>query len=77
MNKAWRGLKGKIVNSGVNYIGELELGLWKIYPFCVEVESKKVEFDYEHSKFKWLSLEELKDLITMGRLKALKAFDII
>jgi len=56
----------------------MRISLWKIYPFLLKVESKKkVEFDYEHSKFKWLSLEELKDHDTMGRLKALKALDII
>lgn len=71
------GLKGEIIETGETYIGEGELGYWKIYPFHIEVESKKVELDYEHSEFKWLSLEELKDHDTMGRLKALKALDII
>jgi len=71
------GLKGEIMDAGETYIGEGELGYWKIYPFHVKVESKKVELDYEHSSFKWLSLEELKDHDTMGRLKALKSLDII
>ncbi len=71
------GLKGEISDSGDNYIGEGELGLWKIYPFQVKVDSKKVELDYEHSEFKWLSLRELKDHETMGRLKSLKALNLI
>ena len=71
------GLKGKIVNSGNEYIGEGELGYWKIYPFHIKVKSKKVELDYEHSEYKWLSIDELKNYETMGNLKSLKALDMI
>lgn len=71
------GLEGGIVDSGDSYIGEGELGYWKIYPFHVKVDSRKVELDYEHSEFKWLSLEELKDHETMGQMKSLEALDII
>lgn len=71
------GLEGKIINSGKPYIGEGELGLWKIYPFQIKLDSKNVELDYEHSEFKWLSLEELKDHETMGEMKSLEALNII
>ena len=71
------GLKGEIKDAGENYIGEGELGLWKMYPFHIKVQQKEVELDYEHSEYKWLSLEELKNHDTMGQLKSLKALNII
>ena len=71
------GLQGEIKDSGEKYIGEGELGLWKMFPFHVKVQEKDVELDYEHSDFKWLSLEELKHHDTMGQLKSLKALNII
>lgn len=71
------GLRSEIVRSGKTYIGEGELGLWKIYPFYVRAQSLEVELDQEHSDYKWLELEELKEHDTMGQLKSLKALDII
>lgn len=71
------GLAGEIKQHGEPYIGEGELGYWKIFPFHVEVESREVRLDYEHSEYKWLSLDKLRDHDTMGQLKSLKALDII
>lgn len=71
------GLKGEIQDSGNNYIGEGELGYWKIYPFHLKVQEKEVELDYEHSDFKWLSLKELENHESMGQLKSLKALNLI
>jgi len=71
------GLKGEILDSGNNYIGEGELGYWKIYPFHLKVQEKEVELDYEHSDFKWLSLKELENHESKGQLKSLKALNII
>ncbi len=63
--------------TGPNYIGEGELGYWKIYPFHLKVQEKEVELDYEHSDFKWLSLKELENHESMGQLKSLKALNLI
>ncbi|MFO7793793.1 MAG: NUDIX hydrolase [Candidatus Nanohaloarchaea archaeon] len=71
------GLKGEIIDLGDSHIGEGELGLWNIYPFHIEVDNKELELDYEHSDFKWLTLEELKTHETMGQLKSLKALNMI
>lgn len=71
------GLKGEILETGETYIGEGELGYWKIYPVHVKVDSTAVELDYEHSDYKWLELSELQEHETMGQLKSLKALNII
>lgn len=71
------GLKGEIRREGSNYIGEGELGLWKIHPYYVKVEDRDVELNHEHSDYKWLTLEQLKQHDTMGQLKSLKALNII
>ena len=70
-------LKGKVLASGPNYLGKGELGYWKIFPLHVKVQNKQVELDYEHSDYKWLELDELKEHNTMGQLKSLKALNII
>lgn len=71
------GLKGEITDKGEKYIGEGELGLWKMHPFHVKVENGGVELNHEHSEFKWLTLQQLKQHDTMGQLKSLKALNII
>ena len=70
------GLSGEIIRQGNSYIGEGELGYWRIYPVHVEA-SGTVELDHEHSEFKWLNLEELQRHDTMGDLKSLEKLDII
>lgn len=70
-------LTGEVLEAGETYIGEGELGYWKMYPFHVKVNSQDVELDYEHSDYKWLGLDELQGHDTMGQLKSLKALDII
>ena len=70
-------LQEEIKGSGEKYIGEGELGLWKMFPFHVKVRDEEIELDHEHSEFKWLTVEELKDRDTMGQLKSLKALNII
>ncbi len=70
-------LTGNILEAGEPYIGEGELGYWKIYPFQMKVNSRDIELDYEHSDYKWLELDELKEHNTMGQLKSLKALNII
>jgi len=71
------GLAGEILETGETYIGEGELGYWKIYPFHVKVESLEVKLDYEHSDHKWLDFSKLQEHDTMGQLKSLKALNII
>ena len=70
-------LTGNILEAGETYMGEGELGYWKIYPFQMKVNSREIELDYEHSDYKWLELDELKEHNTMGQLKSLKALNII
>lgn len=70
-------LKEKVVDEGSCYIGEGELGYWKLHPYHIKVSNKEVRLNHEHSDYKWLTLEELKEHSTMGDLKSLKALDII
>jgi len=71
------GLNGEIIETGEAYISEGELGHWKIFPSHIEVDQKEIELNHEHSKHKWLSLEQLKNHDTMGKMKSLKALDLI
>ena len=71
------GLNGELLETGETYIGEGELGYWKIFPSHVEVNEKEVELNHEHSDYKWISLEELKTHDTMGEMKSLKALNLI
>lgn len=70
-------LEGKITKKGEHYIGEGELGLWKIHPFLVKASKGVVRLDYEHSDYKWLGLDELKEHDTMGDLKSIRKLGIM
>jgi len=68
-------LKGEITDSARPYIGNGELGYWRIYPFLVDAEGK-VELNDEHSDFRWIRPEEIENLETLGTGKALEILDI-
>lgn len=63
------GLEGEILETGDPYIGSGELGYWRIYPFLVEVAGS-VELNYEHSDYRWVEPGEIKELETLGAMKA-------
>ena len=70
-------LKGEVLETGEAYIGEGELGYWKIIPSHVKLHKKEVELNREHSDHKWLALEQLKSHDTMGEMKSLKALNLV
>lgn len=70
------GLNGQIVRRGESYIREGELGLWKVYPFLVEVSSKQISFNHEHEEHRWIELDELDNLQTLGSFKAIDSLEL-
>lgn len=66
------GLEVKIVDSGDPYIGEGELGYWRLHPFLVNSDSREVELNWELSNYKWLTIEKAENMEIIGELKALE-----
>lgn len=69
------GLQGEIIERGNPYIGDGELGYWRIFPFLVEAEGEP-ELNYEHSDFRWITLGELENMETLGALQALEKLEL-
>lgn len=61
---------------GEPYIGEGSRGYWRLIPFLFEVEDPAVELSREHERYRWANLSELKDLKTLGELKALNSLEL-
>lgn len=67
------GLDVKVVERGDPYFDEYSKGgKLKLYPFLLEVEKEdEVELSHEHDRHKWLRIEDIHVLDTIGDLKAL------
>ena len=71
------GLNPEIVRTAESFETEAELGVWKIHPFLLKSDSRKLELNYEHSDYKWVKIEELEDLDNLGDMKAPKVLEIL
>lgn len=71
------GIKAEPVEAGDFYIGEGELGYWRLFPVLMETDEKEVDLNWELSDHRWVNLEELENMKTMGRMKAVEKLDII
>lgn len=71
------GLQGYIIREGEPYIDEGEIGLWRLFPFLVEVDSREVDLDHEHSECRWLELEEIHEIDHLGKTKGLERLDLL
>lgn len=63
-------LDSEVVDTGDFYIGEGELGYWRLFPVLLEAESRDVDLNWELSDYQWADIDELRDMKTMGSLKA-------
>lgn len=70
-------IEAEPVETGDFYIGEGELGYWRLFPVLMETEEKEVELNWELSDYRWINLEELEDMKTMGRMKAVEKLELI
>ena len=55
------GLEGKILKSGEAMSAIAGGYQWHIFPFLAQIESSNVTLNDEHTEYKWVSKEELKD----------------
>lgn len=70
------GLEGEIVETGEPYINDGELGYWRIFPFLVEV-SGDLTLNHEHTEHRWIKPKEIRDIDTLGTLRAMKNLELI
>jgi 8-oxo-dGTP pyrophosphatase MutT (NUDIX family) len=69
-------LEAEPLETGEFYIGKGELGYWRLFPVLMETGSREVELNWELSDYRWISLEEINEQETIGRLKALEKLSI-
>lgn len=69
-------LEAELVETGDFYIGKGELGYWRLFPVLMETESREVKLNWELSDYRWIDLEEINELESIGRLKALEKLSI-
>lgn len=69
-------LEAEVVDSGDFYIGKGELGYWRLFPFLLETGDREVDLNWELSEYRWVDTEELDDMKTMGRLKAVDKLNL-
>lgn len=72
------GLNVSIVREGSSYFDEYSKGgKLKLHPFLLEVdEEDEVELSEEHDRYKWLEVEKLAEMDSIGSLKALEMLGI-
>lgn len=69
-------IDAEVIASGDFYIGEGELGYWRLFPFLLESDSRDIELNWELSDHRWVGIEELGDMKTIGRLKAVDKLNL-
>ncbi|MFQ3275132.1 MAG: 8-oxo-dGTP pyrophosphatase MutT (NUDIX family) [Candidatus Nanohaloarchaea archaeon] len=65
------------LETGDFYIGKGELGYWRLFPVLMETDETEVELNWELSDYKWVNLEELEDMKTMERMKAVEKLELV
>ncbi|PSH01968.1 MAG: hypothetical protein BRC27_00285 [Nanohaloarchaea archaeon SW_10_44_10] len=64
------------LETGDFYIGEGELGYWRLFPVLLETEDREVNLNWELSDCRWTDLGELKDMKTRGRMEAIEKLEL-
>lgn len=64
-------LEGEKITEGKSFVESGQLGEWFVKPFTVKVKGE-IQLNDEHSESKWATIEEIKELKTLGTGKALK-----
>lgn len=70
------GLEGEVIESGDSYISDGELGYWRIFPFLVKAKGEP-ELNYEHEQYRWIKPCKIRELKTLGTLKAMEELELI
>lgn len=70
------GLEPEVIRTGESYLNSGELGEWMIFPVLMESEVREVDMNHEHSEYRWIDLERIDDLDTLGELKAPEKLDL-
>lgn len=73
------GLEVEVVRRGDPYFDEYSKGgTLKLHPFLLEAgEAEEVELSREHDKHKWLEIEEIDKMDTLGDLKSLEKLGLV
>ncbi|PSG99400.1 MAG: hypothetical protein BRC29_04750 [Nanohaloarchaea archaeon SW_7_43_1] len=64
------------LETGDFYIGEGEQGYWRLFPVLLETEDREVNLNWELSDYRWTDLEELEDMKTRGRMRAVEKLEL-
>jgi 8-oxo-dGTP pyrophosphatase MutT (NUDIX family) len=70
-------LEAEPVETGDFYIGKGELGYWRLFPVLMETDETEVELNWELSDYRWIDLDELETMKTMGRMKAVEKLELV
>lgn len=70
------GLEAEAIETSDFYIGQGELGYWRLFPVLLEADSREVDLNWELSNYRWVDINEIEDLKTMGRLKAVDKLNL-
>ena len=71
------GIEAAVQKKGEPFLREGTRGLYRMYPFLVPVETEKVVLDWEHTEYRWVEHEELREMKTIGNLEALNNLELI
>ena len=66
------GLEAKPVDKGEFFIGEGELGYWRLEPVLMEQVDGEVDLNWELSQHEWLKPQEILERDKIGRMKGLE-----
>lgn len=55
------GLEGKILKSGQEISTLMGKSQWHVFPFLAQIESNDITLNDEHTEYKWVTKEALKD----------------
>ncbi len=70
-------LEVDIIDGGEPFTRDGSYGEIKVYPFLAETTSKDVELDWEHDDYRWVDIEEVKELETLGDLESVEKLGLI
>lgn len=70
-------IRAEPVETGDWFIGEGEQGYWRLFPVLMETGETEVDLNWELSDHRWANLEELENMKTMGRMKAVEKLELV
>ncbi|MFB6217480.1 MAG: NUDIX domain-containing protein, partial [Candidatus Aenigmatarchaeota archaeon] len=71
------GVEGRAVETGEPYLSSGELGFWRIHPVLIHMENESVELNWEHSEYKWVKPDEIKEMKSLSSTEAFESLDLM